>query len=99
MIPCQVWSVVAQILNIYILIMLVYAVVSWIPNIRGKWSDYIAMLVEPVLVPMRRIIPPLGGLDLSFIILILIIQLVNGQIVQRSAQAACYGLGAARGFW
>ncbi len=89
MIPCQVWSVVAQILNIYVFVMLVYAVVSWIPSIRGKWSDYVAMLVEPVLLPVRRVIPPIGGLDLSFIVVILIIQVVNAQIVVPNAHAAC----------
>ena len=89
MIPCQVWSVVAQILNIYEFVMLVYAVVSWIPSIRGKWSDYVAMLVEPVLLPVRRVIPPIGGLDLSFIVVILIIQVVNAQIVVPNAHAAC----------
>ena len=89
MIPCQVWSVVAQILNIYVFVMLVYAVVSWIPSIRGRWSDYVAMLVEPVLVPVRRVIPPIGGLDLSFMVVILIIQVVNGQIVVPNARAVC----------
>jgi YggT family protein len=35
--------------------------------------------VEPVLTPVRRIIPPMGGLDLSFLVVILLIQLVAGQ--------------------
>ena len=59
-------------------VMLAYALVSWVPSLRGKWTDYIAMLVEPVLTPVRRIIPPLGGLDISFLIVILAIQFVIG---------------------
>ena len=50
--------------------MLVYALVSWVPSIRGRWTDYVAMLVEPVLQPVRRIIPPIGGFDISFLIVI-----------------------------
>ena len=76
MFPCSVWHVVSSLFGLYILLMLLYAVVSWVPSIRGRWSDYVAMVVEPVLVPVRRIIPPLGGLDLSFLVVIIVLQLV-----------------------
>jgi YggT family protein len=78
MIPCQLYAVVAWLLNLYVFIMLAYALVSWVPSIRGKWTEYVAMLVEPVLTPVRRIIPPLGGLDISFLVVILAIQFVIG---------------------
>lgn len=87
MIPCQVYTIVGYVLNVYLLLMLAYALVSWVPSIRGAWSDLVARLVEPVLVPVRRIIPPLGGFDLSFLVVILIIQYVNGSIVR---QYACF---------
>ncbi len=76
MIPCQLYAVVAWLLNLYVIIMLVYALVSWVPSLRGRWTDYVAMLVEPVLTPVRRIIPSMGGLDLSFLIVIIAIQFV-----------------------
>jgi len=76
MFPCFVWDVVSKIFGLYMLLMLVYAVVSWVPSLRGRWSDYVAMVVEPVLAPVRRIIPPLGGLDLSFLVVIIVLQLV-----------------------
>jgi len=78
MIPCQLYAIVAWLLNVYVFIMLAYALVSWVPSLRGKWTDYVAMMVEPVLTPVRRIIPPLGGLDISFLIVILVIQFVIG---------------------
>jgi YggT family protein len=78
MIPCQLYAVVAWLLNLYVFIMLAYALVSWVPSLRGRWTDYVAMLVEPVLTPVRRIIPPLGGLDISFLVVILAIQFVIG---------------------
>jgi len=49
----------------------------------------LAMLVEPVLAPVRQIIPPLGGLDLSFLVVIIILQLVDSQIVAQQAATAC----------
>jgi YggT family protein len=78
MIPCQLYAVVAWLLNLYVFIMLAYALVSWVPSLRGRWTDYVAMLVEPVLTPVRRIIPPLGGLDISFLVVILAIQFAIG---------------------
>jgi YggT family protein len=86
---CEVWRIVSLVLQVYSLIMIAYAVVSWIPAIRGRWSDYLAMLVEPVLVPVRRIIPPAGGFDLAFLVVLLVIQLVNSTIVQRNLISAC----------
>ena len=76
MFPCWLWDVVSKLFGLYIVLMLLYAVVSWVPSLRGRWSDYVAMAVEPVLVPIRRIIPPLGGLDLSFLVVIIVLQLV-----------------------
>ncbi|MGA2392755.1 MAG: YggT family protein [Candidatus Lustribacter sp.] len=86
MIPCELYAIVAWLLNLYIIIMLVYALVSWVPSLRGRWTDYVAMLVEPVLAPVRRIIPPMGGLDISFLVVIIVIQLVV-RLAQTSACA------------
>ena len=76
MIPCEVYGAVGKILQLYVLVMLVYALVSWVPSIRGRWTDYVSMLVEPVLTPVRRIIPAIGGFDISFLIVIFLIQWV-----------------------
>jgi YggT family protein len=80
-IPCAVYELLQKILQLYVIVLVIYAVVSWIPSLRGRWSDYVAMLVEPVLMPLRRIIPPLGGLDLSYLVLILIVQWLSRVIV------------------
>ncbi|HZT13943.1 MAG TPA: YggT family protein [Candidatus Baltobacteraceae bacterium] len=80
--PCSVIGILHQLIMIYVVIMLVYAVVSWIPSIRGRWTDYVAMLVEPVLIPVRRVIPPLGGLDLSFLVVIVLLQVIDSALVR-----------------
>ncbi len=78
--PCSVRDILDELIKIYVVIMLVYAVVSWIPSIRGRWTSYIAMLVEPVLSPVRRVIPPLGGLDLSFLVVIIVLQVLDSTL-------------------
>jgi YggT family protein len=76
MLPCFVWDLLSKLFLLYLLLMLVYAVVSWVPSLRGRWTDYLAMVIEPVLVPVRRVIPPLGGIDISFLIVFIILQFV-----------------------
>jgi uncharacterized protein YggT (Ycf19 family) len=43
-----------------------------------------------VLAPVRRIIPPLGGLDLSFLVVIIVLQVVDSNIVQAQRYTACF---------
>jgi YggT family protein len=78
--------VLGWVLRLFWFAMLAYALVSWVPSIRGRWSDYLARIVEPVLSPVRRIIPPLGGLDLSFLIVILLL----GYVMRSLPPAYCY---------
>jgi len=82
---CELYLVAGKLLQLYGLIMLAYALVSWVPSLRGRWSDYLSMAVEPVLAPVRRIIPPMGGLDISFIVVFLVIQLVANQALRSAA--------------
>ena len=86
---CQIWEGVAIVFRVYMVIMLVYAILSWVPSLRGRWTDYIAMLVEPVLVPVRRLIPPLGGLDLSFLVVLIVLQVVLSAIVLPQISSTC----------
>lgn len=74
---CDLWTVLYYVVNVYTLLMFVYAVCSWIPDLRrGRWFYTLASFIEPVLMPIRRIIPPVGGLDLAFLIVILVLQLL-----------------------
>ena len=86
---CAAYEIVGQLLRIYFFVLLAYAVVSWIPSLQGNWTRYLGMLVDPVLVPLRRIIPPIGGIDLSFLVLMIGINLVNQYIVAPQIFSAC----------
>ncbi|HZO94690.1 MAG TPA: YggT family protein [Candidatus Baltobacteraceae bacterium] len=84
---CEVWEGVYWIFRVYMLVMLVYAILSWVPSLRGRWTDAIARLVEPVLVPVRRVIPPLGGIDVSFIVVLIVLQIVVSAIIVPEIQS------------
>lgn len=54
---------------------IVYALLSWIPS-RSVMSDVIERLVTPALQPVRRFLPLVGGIDLSPLVLLLILQVL-----------------------
>lgn len=90
---CDVAKALSLAVNVYTLLLLVYAVISWIPDLRrGRWVYYLASLIEPVLMPIRRTIPPLGGLDLAFLVLLLALQLLVRPALAQLAFNSCIAL-------
>lgn len=65
-----------QLLNFLVLI---YCILTWFPNIR--WYDQpfktLDMIVRPILAPFRKIIPPIGNLDVSPMIAVIVLQAVG----------------------
>lgn len=54
-------------------LLIVYAVMSWV-QARSPLADVIARLCEPILRPFRRIIPLVGGIDLSPLAVLVLLQ-------------------------
>ncbi|MGH8495733.1 MAG: YggT family protein [Gammaproteobacteria bacterium] len=53
-------------LRLYFFLILVYVILSWVsPGAYSPVTQVLASLTEPVLRPVRRIVPPIGGIDLS----------------------------------
>ena len=58
-------------IQIYSWMIIGYILMSWFPNAReSSIGQFLGSLVEPYLAPFRRIIPPLGPIDLSPIVAI-----------------------------
>jgi YggT family protein len=77
------------ILYIYLWVIIISVVMSWLIafGIINTYNRTVAMigdvlyrLTEPVLRPIRRLLPNLGGLDISPIIVILIIWLIQAEL-------------------
>lgn len=66
--------------TLYVVALLVRIVLSWFPLDRGgpmaSLADALARITDPVLVPVRRVLPPLGPIDLSPFVVLLAIQIV-----------------------
>jgi YggT family protein len=65
-------------------VVIVYAVLSWVPA-PSVLSGVMARLVEPLLRPIQRVLPLVGGIDLSPLVLLLVLQVAA--IVLGSLQA------------
>ena len=65
--------VIALLIELYCLVVLVSVVGSWVRS-RHRVFQYADRLTDPVLAPLRRIVPPLGGLDLTPMLLIIALQ-------------------------
>ena len=56
-------------------LLIVYAILSWVQG-RSPLADVIGRLCEPVLRPFRRVIPLVGGIDLSPLAALVVLQVV-----------------------
>ena len=70
-------------LRLYSLMLVVYVLLSWVmheehypPAVRWLQS-----MVEPVLTRIRRVIPPIGGIDVSVIAALLIIEMIRSLLL------------------
>lgn len=57
-------------------IVIVYAVLSWVPA-QSPMSDVIGRLCQPLLTPIRRWMPLIGGIDLSPLVLLVLLQIAS----------------------
>lgn len=63
------------------IMVLVYAVMSWVAT-HSSLSDLVERLVSPVLAPIRRIVPLVGGVDLSPLVLLVLLQILTLVLAQ-----------------
>jgi YggT family protein len=73
--------------ELYVIILVLRAVLSWFPYSSDSPLNpvrrVIFTLTEPVLAPFRRIIPPVGMFDLSFLVAFLVVQVIVSQVLGR----------------
>ncbi|MCD8502488.1 MAG: YggT family protein [Bacillaceae bacterium] len=71
-----------RILELYSFLVIAYILMSWFPNARqSTLGQFIGSLVEPYLAPFRRIIPPIGMIDISPIVAIFALRLAQQGVI------------------
>ena len=77
-------SLIADILQIYVVVLIVRALLSWFPHRPGtalaSAVRVVDVVTEPVLRPVRALIPPIRaggmGIDVSFIIVVVVLEVL-----------------------
>ena len=97
-----IWSaigIISLILKIYFWGLLITVIASWIaPSSYNPALILINQILEPALKPIRNLMPDMGGIDLSPIIMFLTIQVLEILLVQSLAQSSGLPVGLIMGF-
>lgn len=73
---------ISEIIDIYVFVIVVSVVMSWliafnVVNTSNRFvytvGDFLYRITEPALRPIRRVLPSLGGIDISPVVLILLL--------------------------
>lgn len=82
-------DVLCRLLDLYVICIFGRIILSWFPlqsgGLMAGVHDFLVAITEPVLGPVRRMLPPIGvggmGLDLSPIIVLLGLRIVVGGLI------------------
>lgn len=71
--------------NLYVLVLIARAIISWFPMRSDSpfvpVARFLNAVTEPVLAPFRRVIPPAGMFDLSFLVVVLLFEFLIQPLV------------------
>jgi YggT family protein len=79
----RVGDVPCALVTVFIVILFLRVILSWFPPPSGGAATFYRILLdltEPILAPLRRMIPPIGMLDLSVTVLLIFLFIVHGRI-------------------
>jgi len=74
-------ALVCELLTVYLLILFARAVLSWFP-IRPDSGlvtviRVLGRIIDPVLQPIRRVVPPMGMFDMSYLVLVIAVLVIK----------------------
>lgn len=81
-------EIINVLLDMLFWLIIIQIILSWIDQGRNPNLDIFRQLTAPILAPFQRLVPPMGGFDLSPIIAILVIKLAQILIVGSIVQLA-----------
>ncbi len=66
-----------EVFSLMFWVLILRAILSWVSQGNNPIEMVMQQLTEPFLAPIRRILPPLGGLDLSVLVAIIALQFIQ----------------------
>ncbi|MVW74332.1 YggT family protein [Pseudomonas xionganensis] len=84
-----IWSIIgitALFIKVFFFALIISVILSWVaPGTHNPAAELINQICEPLLAPIRRFMPNLGGLDLSPIVAFLLLNLIDMLVVRNLA--------------
>ncbi len=78
-----VYEILYKLIQLYSWALIIYILMSWFPNAREtSIGKFLSRICEPYLEPFRRIVPPLGMIDISPIVAFIVLNLAQGGLTQ-----------------
>lgn len=68
---------VSAIFKLLFWVLILRAILSWVSRGQNPIEAVMIQLTEPLMAPVRRFIPPIGGLDLSMIVVLIALQFLE----------------------
>ena len=76
-------SIIHYLFFVYTMLLMARIIGSWFPSFaNSKWMRFVAFYTNPYLNLFRKIIPPLGNLDLSPILAFFALQILESVIIR-----------------
>lgn len=70
--------VVGTLFSLYVLVLMLRFLLAWVrADFYNPVSQFLVKATNPLLVPLRRVIPPLGGIDMASVLLMLAMQMLG----------------------
>jgi YggT family protein len=75
-------NTLATFIQIYTVLLIIRVLLTWFPNINWYNQPFttLSQITDPYLNLFRSIIPPLGGMDFSAMLAIILLQIVGGSL-------------------
>jgi len=79
-----IFLLLARVLQIYTFILLIRILITWIPNLDPHHPivQLLFQVTEPVLEPARKLIPSIGMIDISPIVVFIVLGILQDLLVQ-----------------
>ncbi|AZD11104.1 YggT family protein [Pseudomonas sp. 22526] len=84
-----IWSIIgvtALFMKIFFFALIISVILSWVaPGSHNPGAELVNQICEPVLAPFRRILPSMGGLDISPILAFMVLKLIDMLVINNLA--------------
>ena len=74
--------ILINIVDLYSVLVLLAVILSWVHlPYDNPVAQFVSRMTEPALAPIRRMLPPMGGMDFSPMILLVGLQMLKGFLI------------------